>query len=128
VSLSLLAGDLCDPNRVSDEAVDFVRSELLRLARPIVILPGNHDALYTNAIYDRHDLAAGARHVRVIRRLNGEIVELPELDAVIWGRAMEEHEPGFQPLAHVPGRGDGRWHLAMAHGFFYESRQPPHPS
>jgi DNA repair protein SbcD/Mre11 len=125
VDLLLIAGDLFDHNRVSDEAVEFVRAELARLARPVVILPGNHDALYTNAIYDRHDLAAGSRHVRVIRRLNGEVVELPELDAVVWGRAMEEHEPGFQPLAHIPGRDGRRWHLAMAHGFFYESRQRP---
>ena len=125
VDLVLIAGDLFDHNRVSDEAVDFVRAELARLRRPVVILPGNHDALYTNAIYDRHDLAAGASHVRVIRRLNGETIELPELDLVVWGRAMEEHEPGFQPLAHIPGRDDRRWHLAMAHGFFYESRQRP---
>jgi hypothetical protein len=33
---------------------------------------------------------------------------------------MEEHERTFQPLAHIPGRDDRRWHLAMAHGFFYE--------
>src|SRR6267142_5009270 len=125
VDLLLIAGDLFDHNRVSDEAVDFVRAELARLRRPVVILPGNHDALYTSAIYDRHDLAAGASHVRVIRRLNGETIELPELDLVVWGRAMEEHEPGFQPLAHIPGRDDRRWHLAMAHGFFYESRQRP---
>jgi DNA repair exonuclease SbcCD nuclease subunit len=125
VDLFLIAGDLFDHNRVSDEAVDFVRAELARLHRPVVILPGNHDALYANAIYDRHDLSAGASHVRVIRRLNGETIDLPELDAVVWGRAMEEHEPGFQPLAHIPGRDDRRWHLAMAHGFFYEARQRP---
>jgi DNA repair exonuclease SbcCD nuclease subunit len=125
VDLVLIAGDLFDHNRVSDEAVDFVRAELARLRRPVVILPGNHDALYTNAIYDRHDLAAGIDHVRVVRRLNGEAFDIPELDAVVWGRAMEEHEPGFQPLAHLPGRADRRWHLAMAHGFFYESRQRP---
>jgi DNA repair exonuclease SbcCD nuclease subunit len=125
VDLLLIAGDLFDHNRVSDEAVDFVRAELARLRRPVVILPGNHDALYTNAIHDRHDLAAGLGHVRVIRRLDGEVVDLPELDAVVWGRAMEEHEPGFRPLAHIPGRVDRRWHLAMGHGFFYESRQRP---
>jgi DNA repair exonuclease SbcCD nuclease subunit len=125
VDLVLIAGDLFDHNRVSDETVDFVRGELARLRRPVVILPGNHDALYPNAIHDRHDLAAGLGHVRVIRRLNGEVVDFPELDAVVWGRAMEEHEPGFQPLAHIPGRDGHRWHVAMGHGFFYESRQRP---
>ena len=43
---------------------------------------------------DRHDLAAGAGHVHVIRRLDGESVELPELDAVVWGRVMEQLEWG----------------------------------
>ena len=28
-----------------------------------------------------------------------------------------------KPLAHIPGRDERRWHLAMAHGFFYEARQ-----
>jgi DNA repair exonuclease SbcCD nuclease subunit len=125
VDLLLIAGDLFDHNRVSDEAVDFVRAELERLRQPVVILPGNHDALRTNAIYDRRDLTAGASHVHVIRRLDGEIIDLPELDAVVWGRAMEEHEPGFQPLAHIPGRDARRWCLAMGHGFFYPDRQRP---
>lgn len=128
VDLFLIAGDLFDHNRISDETVAFVRTELDRLRRPVVILPGNHDSLTTNAIYDRHDFTAGASHVHVIRRLNGETIELPELDAIVWGRAMEEHEPAFQPLAHIPARDDRRWCLAMAHGFFYEERQRPERS
>jgi DNA repair exonuclease SbcCD nuclease subunit len=132
VDLLLIAGDLFDHNRVRDETVEFVRTELDRLRQPViipaVILPGNHDSLHTNAIHDRHDLTAGASHIHVIRRLNGETIDLPELDAVVWGRAMEEHEPEFQPLAHIPGRDDRRWCLAMAHGFFYEDRQRPERS
>ena len=128
VDLLLIAGDLFDHNRVPDETVAFVQTELQRLRQPVVILPGNHDSLYANALHDRHDLAAGARHVHVIRRLDGETIELPELDAVVWGRAMEEHEPAFQPLAHIPRRDDRRWCLAMAHGFFYEARQRPERS
>jgi len=125
VDLVLIAGDLFDHNRVPDELVQFVRAELGRLRQPVVILPGNHDALYANALHDRHDLGAGTSHVRVIRRLDGETVELPELDAVVWGRAMEEHTPDFQPLANLPGRDGRRWHLAMAHGFFFADRQRP---
>lgn len=128
VDLLVIAGDLFDHNRVPDETVAFVRSELDRLRQPVVILPGNHDCLRANAIYDRHDFAVGARHVHMIRRLDGETVELPELDVVVWGRAMEEHEPAFRPLADIPGRDDRRWCLAMAHGFFYEERQRPERS
>jgi DNA repair exonuclease SbcCD nuclease subunit len=124
----VIAGDLFDHNRAADETVAFVRAELDRLRQPVVILPGNHDCLHTNAIYDRHDFTAGAGHVRVLRRLDGETVEFPELDAVVWGRAMEEHERTFQPLAHIPGRDDRRWRLAMGHGFFYEERQAPERS
>ena len=125
VDLLLIAGDLFDHNRVPDETVAFVRAELGRLSQPVVILPGNHDALRANAIYERHDFSSGAPHVHVIGKLDGETIEFPELEAIVWGRAMEEHEPGFQPLAHIPGRDDRRWHLAMGHGFFYESRQRP---
>lgn len=94
----------------------------------MVILPGNHDALYPDAIHDRHDLLARANHVHVIRRLNGESIDLPGLDAVVRGRALEEHDPAFQPLAHNPGRADGRWCVAMAHGFFQLERQRPERS
>jgi len=125
VDLLLIAGDLFDHNRVSDEAVEFVRRELARLRQPVVILPGNHDVLRSNAIYDRHDFTAGASHVHLIRQLNGETIDFPELDTVVWGRAMEEHEPGFQPLAHLPGRHARRWCLGMGHGFFYPDRQRP---
>jgi DNA repair exonuclease SbcCD nuclease subunit len=125
VDLLLIAGDLFDHNRVPDEAVAFVRTELARLRQPVVILPGNHDCLTTNAVYDRHDLTAGAGHVHVIRELNGQTVDLPDLDAMVWGRAMEEHEPAFQPLGRIPRRDDRRWCLALGHGFYYAHRQPP---
>jgi DNA repair exonuclease SbcCD nuclease subunit len=125
VDLFLIAGDLFDHNRVPDETVEFVRRQLDRLSCPVVILPGNHDCLRTHAIYDRHDFGAGADHVRVIRRLDGETVEFSGLDAVVWGRAMEEHEPGFSPLAGLPSRDPTRWCLAMGHGFFYDERQRP---
>jgi len=123
VDLLLIAGDLFDHNRVPDETVAFVRTELDRLRQPVVILPGNHDCLHTDAIYDRHDFPA--RHVHVIRQFNGQTIEFPELDAIVWGRAMEEHEPAFQPLAQISSRDAARWCIAMGHGFFFEARQRP---
>jgi DNA repair exonuclease SbcCD nuclease subunit len=125
VDLVLISGDLFDHNRVADETVAFVRAELDRLRQPVVILPGNHDVLETNAIFDRHDLTAGASHVHVIRQPDGETIDFPELDVVVWGRAMEEHTPEFRPLAHLPSRDARRWCLAIGHGFFYKDRQRP---
>ena len=128
VDLLLIAGDLFDHNRVSDETVAFARAELDRLRQPVVILPGNHDALSTNAIYDRHDITGGASHVHVIRGRDGQAIDIPELDVLVWGRAMEEHTPAFRPLDHIPGRDRRRWCLALAHGFFYETGQRPERS
>ena len=125
VDLLLIAGDLFDHNRVPDATVAFVRAELDRLRQPVVILPGNHDALYASSIYDRHDFSVGARHVHVIRRLDGETLDFPELDVSVWGRAMEEHSPAFQPLGNLPRPGERRWSIAMGHGFFYPERQRP---
>lgn len=123
VDVLLIAGDLFDHNRVPDETVQFAQEQLQRLSQPTVILPGNHDCLYTNAIFDRHDIGAGDSAVQVVTALNGQTITLPGLDLVIWGRAMEEHEPGFHPLAHLPSRTGHQWHIAMAHGFFYETPQ-----
>lgn len=123
VDLLLIAGDLFDHNRVCEATVAFVQAQLQRLQQPVVILPGNHDCLYTNAIYDRYDMAAACDWVHVISALDGQLIELPELDVVLWGRAMEEHEPGFHPLDYLPTRYDPRWHIAMAHGFFYATPQ-----
>jgi DNA repair exonuclease SbcCD nuclease subunit len=123
VDLLLIAGDLFDHNRVPDETLLFAQEQLQRLQQPAVILPGNHDCLYTNAIYDRYDIATACDRVQVISQLDGQVLEFPELHLVLWGRAMEEHEPGFHPLEHLPTRHDQRWHIAMAHGFFYETRQ-----
>jgi DNA repair exonuclease SbcCD nuclease subunit len=125
VDVLLIAGDLFDHNRVADDTIAFAQEQLRRLQRPVVILPGNHDCLYPHAIYDRHDFHAACSNVQVITELHGQVLEFPDLDLVVWGRAMEEHTPDFHPLANLPTRHDQRWHVAMAHGFFYETRQQP---
>ena len=98
VDVFLIAGDLFDHNRVSDETVAFAQSQLRRLHCPAVILPGNHDCLHPNGIYRRHDFGAVCGNVRVITEPDGQAVTFPELDLVVWGRGMEAHEPGFHPL------------------------------
>ena len=128
VDVVLIAGDLFDHNRVMDETVAFAQSQLRRLHCPAVILPGNHDCLHPNGIYRRHDFDAACDSVRVITELDGQSMAFPELDLVVWGRGMETHEPDFHPLARLPARRDGRWHVAMVHGFFYEDFETPERS
>jgi DNA repair exonuclease SbcCD nuclease subunit len=128
VDIVLIAGDLFDHNRVADDTIAFAQNQLRRLHCPAVILPGNHDCLHPNGIYHRHDFGAACDNVRVITGLAGQTIAFPELDLVIWGRGMEAHEPGFHPLAHIPARHDGCWHVAMAHGFFYEDFEQPERS
>lgn len=128
VDVVLIAGDLFDHNRVMDETVAFAQSQLRRLHCPAVILPGNHDCLHPNGIYRRHAFNAACGNVQVITGLDGQAMTFPDLDLVVWGRGMETHEPGFHPLAHLPARRDGRWHIAMAHGFFYDDCEAPERS
>ena len=61
----------------------------------------------------------------MIRRLDGELIEFPELGAVVWGRGMAEHDLTFSPLAGIPRRDDRRWCLGLGHGFFFDERQRP---
>ena len=128
VDAVLIVGDLFDHNRVADETVAFAQRQLRRLPCPAVILPGNHDCLQPNGVYRRHDFSAGCGNVRVITELNGQSLAFPDLDLVVWGRGMVAHEPDFHPLAHLPTRRDKRWHVAMAHGFFYEDSEAPERS
>ena len=130
VDMVLIAGDLFDHNRVNDGTVHFAQHQLRRLHCPAVILPGNHDCLQADGIYRRHDFDAACGNVRLIRDPNGQTLTFPDLDLQIWGRAMEVHEPAFHPLARlpVPAAGAARWHVAMAHGFFYEDFETPERS
>ena len=128
VDVVLIAGDLFDHNRVDDATISFAQRQLRRLHCPAVILPGNHDCLHPNGVYRRHDFSAACGNVRVITELDGQAIAFPELDLLVWGRGMEAHEPDFHPLAHIPARHDGRWHVAMAHGFFYEDFETPERS
>jgi DNA repair exonuclease SbcCD nuclease subunit len=114
--LLLIAGDLFDSSRIAQEALDFVLSELARASCPVVLLPGNHDCYDEHSVYRRVDFGGVGSHVHVLTAVEGERLELPELDAAVWGRAMVDHDPSNQPLAGVPPRLEGVWNIGIAHG------------
>src|SRR4051812_47279330 len=51
--LLLIPGDVFDHNRVSDETISVLLTEMERLELPAVILPGNHDCLVPESVYNR---------------------------------------------------------------------------
>lgn len=114
----LIAGDLFDHSRVTTQTIDFGLSELNRLERPVVLLPGNHDCFDAGSIYRKVDVEAESSNVKLIRGETGEFLRLPDLGITFWGKAMVEHHPDFRPLSDVPERVNGDWFVGLGHGHF----------
>lgn len=114
----VIAGDFFDNDRVDEETVMFAAGQVRRFNGQTFLIPGNHDPMDPGHIYWRHDLEAAAPRLRIVRDHGGEILEANGLDLVLWGRAYLDSDWHFRPLQGLPGRIDGRWHIAMAHGHF----------
>jgi DNA repair exonuclease SbcCD nuclease subunit len=124
VDLVLISGDLFDTYHPTPEAICRAIEIMDQLISPVVIIPGNHDALGDSETY--HMPQWGDRNLcpYIIKRPDGEVLEVPNIPVLVWGRAMVEHSPDFQPLEGIPGRDGGAWHVAMAHGFYYTQNKP----
>jgi DNA repair protein SbcD/Mre11 len=116
VDAVLIAGDLFDHVRVSEETLRWTAEQLDRIACPIVVIRGNHDVYDGQSVYDRLRPIARLAHVQVIDDHHGSIVEIPGTDVVVWGRAMLEHEPAYRPFAGIPAPPADRWTIATGHG------------
>ncbi len=113
--LMLLAGDLFDHNRASEDTVEWACARLAELPFTVVMIPGNHDCLAEGAVYHRHDFAAAGLHL--LQEIDGRRLVLEDLGVSVWGRGLVDHHPGHRPLAEAPGRlRADLWHLGMAHG------------
>ena len=115
VDAVLIAGDLFDAFRIPWDDVDYVIRSLATLPCPVVILPGNHDALLTtpSSLFPFRELPG---NLHVLQAPDGEMVTLPGLGLSIWGKAVYNHEPAFRPLGGLPPRPDTGWYVAIAHG------------
>ncbi len=115
----LLAGDVFDNERVSDEVLERFVAEIARLETPVIVLPGNHDPAHQTSVYSRPPFDEAPPNLRVIREPGGETLAFPELGLEFWGRAMLSHTPNFRPLDGMPEPTDGHWLVGMAHGHFH---------
>jgi DNA repair exonuclease SbcCD nuclease subunit len=120
VDAVVIAGDLFDHVRVSDETLRWTAERFGTLVCPVVVIRGNHDVFDGRSVHERLVAITGLGHVHVIDDHDGRIVEIPGTDLVIWGRAMLEHEPGYRPFAGLPEPPPGRWTIATGHGLVLE--------
>ena len=129
----LIAGDVFDNARISDDVLRFFLGEMSRAVVPVVILPGNHDLYDSSSLYCREPFGAAPPNLHIISGTRGQTFTFPGLTLEVWGRAMDSHTPAFRPLAGVPSERNGNWLVAMAHGHFHfpddteERSSPIHP-
>jgi DNA repair exonuclease SbcCD nuclease subunit len=121
-ALLLIAGDLFDTNRVADEYVEFVISQLQLLSCRTLILPGNHDAYTASSVYRRVAFESIVPGVTVIREPHGQRVEYPDLDLVVWGRPIIEHSPSVSPLDGLPEAVPNKTNVIIAHGLIVDGK------
>ncbi len=118
VDLLLFAGDLFDTYRPSKEVVSFVLNQFKRLRAPAVLIPGNHDCLGPTEPYNLPVWKESGNRLYLITHVQGAVFKPPDLPVLVWGRALEEYSPKFQPLENIPSRDGDSWHLALGHGLF----------
>ena len=115
----LLAGDVFDNERVSDDVVGRFVAEMARTEAQVIVLPGNHDLAHATSVYRRSPFDEAPPNLQVLSDPHGETLAFPELGLELWGRAMLSHTPHFRPLDGMPESTHGRWLVAMAHGHFH---------
>jgi len=125
VDLFLIAGDLFDSNTQPRRSVERVAAELKRLADArirTVIIPGTHDVYDRASIYRANDLTAIAGLApadELITVLTPETpkIDLPVLDAVVYGRVFATKRAPTSPLAGFHAETGGRtWRIGLIHG------------
>lgn len=118
VDLVLIAGDLFDHARQSEDAVRRVFGELERFEAETVLLVGNHDVHDDSSLYARYTEAVDELNVHVLLDHGGSTVDVLDGTVRVWGKAMDEHSPAYQPLGGVVDRPDDRWFVVMGHGLY----------
>ena len=120
VDVIAIAGDFFDHVRVKRPYVEVTCELMEAVARPVVILPGNHDPHMPDGVYQKF-ADAFPSNVHIIASAEGELVLLEETGAQFWGQAHESYND-FSPAAARPAWSNGSdqyiWRVAMAHGYY----------
>src|SRR6478752_2398139 len=125
VDAALIAGDLFDSVRVTQDEIDATLTHLARLEMPVVITTGNHDALGAPSIHERISLRDAGAHVHFLDHPDGSHAVLEDLRLTVWARAMVDHHPGNDPLLGYTPQVEDHWQVAMAHGHYFADHETP---
>lgn len=124
--LLMIAGDLFDTNDASVETISWAMEVLGGQPFPVVIIPGNHDCMEEDAIFQRHDFNV-IPNVDLLASADGELVRVEALDIAVWGKGMVTHARDYQPLGGCPPRPEGCvWYLGLGHGMFVPHGEQTH--
>jgi len=129
VDLLIIAGDLFDHNRISEELVKQVAGKLQDIGCAVVILAGNHDCLTPGSVLNRDGIWSRCDHLKIFSDTNGETFEFPELGISLWGKSITTDVDDVRPLEGIPNPcARDRWNIAVAHGFYVDRYPALFPS
>ncbi len=117
----LIAGDVFDNERISNDPIKNFLTQISKLNIPVVLLPGNHDLMHQTSIYRRPIFRDSPGNLNIFKKEQGEIIDFKEKGIKFWGKAMYEHGPLFHPLSPTPAQVKDTWFIGMAHGHFEEN-------
>jgi DNA repair exonuclease SbcCD nuclease subunit len=126
--LVLLAGDIFDHNLLPDEVLKRTASLIKAAGRPVVALPGNHDAAAEDTAWRRGGLDR-LDNLHLLGVTHGNAVVFPSLDIEVRGKAHSDYDD-MTPMGRSPARRT-RWRIVMAHGHYQPARDRSvkyHPS
>ena len=98
----LIAGDVFDNERISNDSIKFFLTQISRLDIPVILLPGNHDLMHHKSIYKREIFQNSPDNLFIFGEKMGQTITFKEQGIKFWGKAMVEHSPLFHPLSPTP--------------------------
>ncbi len=122
VDAMLIAGDLFDHSRMPEEFVSTVFGALDSFGVDVIVLVGNHDVHDATSVYARYDHVVGESGVHLLLDHGGSQLDLLDGALRIWGKAMDEHRPEYQPLHGAADHPGDRWYVVMGHGLHGDER------
>ena len=113
VQLVLLSGDLLDSASPYLETSEELLRALGSVSVPVFIAPGNHDPYTPGSPYAKLSFP---ENVHIFKSNRIECVELPELNARVFGAAFTERHSASMLAGFEPPADDGMLNLMCIHG------------